>query len=107
VLLFRAERLRWHRWLSARRRHIVQSDGTLGEATFFAEDGGDTVAQDKNGNVDVAAERVFFYSGDGKLLGRIDIPDRPIDLAFGGADRRTLYMLTHSPRYAVQTISGL
>jgi sugar lactone lactonase YvrE len=51
---------------------------------------------------------VLVYSGDGKLLGRIDIPDRPIDLVFGGADRRTLYMLTHSPLYAVQTtISGL
>jgi sugar lactone lactonase YvrE len=66
------------------------------------------VAQDKNGNVYLVAEQVLVYSGDGKLLGRIDIPDRPIDLVFGGADRRTLYMLTHSPLYAVQTtISGL
>jgi sugar lactone lactonase YvrE len=87
---------------------IVQSDGTLGEATLFAEDGGDAVAQDKNGNVYLAAEQVLVYHGDGKLLGRIDIPDRPIDLVFGGADRRTLYILTHSSLYAIRTkIPGL
>jgi sugar lactone lactonase YvrE len=86
----------------------VQSDGTFGAVTLFAEDGGQAVAQDKNGNVYLAAEQVIVYSKEGKLLGRIDVPDRPIDLVFGGADRRTLYILTHASLYAVQTkIPGL
>jgi sugar lactone lactonase YvrE len=81
----------------------VQSDGTFGAAALFAEDGGQAVAQDKNGNVYLAAEQVLVYSPDGKLLGRIDVPERPIDLVFGGADRRTLYILTHGSLYAVRT----
>jgi sugar lactone lactonase YvrE len=86
----------------------VQSDGTFGAVTLFAEDGGQAVAQDKNGNVYLAAEQILVYGPDGRLLGRIDVPERPIDLVFGGADRRTLYIFTHGSLYAVQTkISGL
>ena len=81
----------------------VQPDGTFGAATLFAEDGGEAVAQDKNGNVYLAAEQVLVYSPEGKLLERIDVPERPIDLVFGGADRRTLYILTHGSLYAIQT----
>ena len=86
----------------------VQSDGTFGAVTLFAEDGGQAVAQDKNGNVYLAAEQVLVYSPDGKLLGRVDVPERPTDLVFGGAGRRTLYILTHGSLYAVQTkMTGL
>jgi len=81
----------------------VQPDGNFGAVSLFAEDGGQAVAQDKKGNVYLAAEQVLVYSPDGKLLGRIDVPERPIDLVFGGADRRTLYILTHASLYAVQT----
>ncbi len=86
----------------------VQSDGTFGAVTLFAEDGGQAVAQDKNGNVYLAADQVLVYSPERKLLGRIDVPERPIDLVFGGADHSTLYILTHASLYAVQTkMSGL
>ena len=71
----------------------VQSDGAFGAETLFAEDGGQAVAQDLNGNVYLAAEQVLVYSPDGKLLGRIDVPERPIDLVFGGAGHRTLDIL--------------
>jgi sugar lactone lactonase YvrE len=81
----------------------VQSDGTFGAISLFAEDGGQAVAQDMNGNVYLAADQVLVYSSDGKLFGRINVPERPIDLVFGGADRRTLYILTHCTLYAVQT----
>jgi hypothetical protein len=81
----------------------VPSDGTFGAVKLFAEDGGQAVAQDKNGNVYLAAEQVLVYSPDGKRLGRIDVPERPIDLVFGGAGHRTLYILTHDSLYAVET----
>jgi hypothetical protein len=81
----------------------VRPDGTFGAVTLFAEEGGQSVAQDKNGNIYLAAEQVLVYRPDGKLLGRIDVPERPIDLVFGGADRHTLYILTHGSLYAIQT----
>ena len=83
----------------------VRPDGTFGAVTLFAEEGGQSVAQDKNGNIYLAAEQVLVYRPDGKLLGRIDVPERPIDLVFGGADRHTLYILTHGSLYAIQTKS--
>ena len=81
----------------------VAPDGSVSSKTLFAEDGGQAVAQDKHGNVYLAAEQVLVYSPAGKLLGRIDVPERPIDLIFGGTDRRTLYILTHASLYSVET----
>ena len=38
-----------------------------------------------------------------KQIGRIDVPERPLQLLFGGADGRTLFILTHHALYAVKT----
>jgi len=81
----------------------VAASGALGKPVLSADDGGDAVAQDRQGNVYPAAEQVQVDSRDGKLMGRIDAPERPIDLIFGGADRRTLFILTHDSLYAVET----
>lgn len=51
----------------------------------------------------LAEGQILVYRRDGKLVGSIDVPERPIDLIFGGADRRTLYILTHASLYAVET----
>ena len=42
-------------------------------------------------------------SPDGKQLGQIDVPERPIQILFGGTDGRTLFILTHHSLYAVKT----
>jgi sugar lactone lactonase YvrE len=75
---------------------------------LFAEEGGDSLAQDVDGNVYLAAGQVLVYNQEGKQIEKIDIPERPIDLIFGGPDRRTLYILTHSSLYSVRTrVPGL
>jgi sugar lactone lactonase YvrE len=84
----------------------VTADGTIADLQLFAEKGGESLAQDAHGNVYLAAGQLLVYSPDGKLTGRIDVPERPIDLLFGGADRRTLYILTHHSLYAVRTLVG-
>ncbi len=54
------------------------------------------------------AGQILVYSPEGKMMGRIDVPERPIDLVFGGADRRTLYILTqHSLYAATMQVAGL
>jgi sugar lactone lactonase YvrE len=45
---------------------------------------------------------VFVYAPDGKPLGQIDVPDRPLQLIVGGSDRRTLFILTHHALYAAR-----
>ena len=89
-----------------------QGHGDAGEAIdkvdLFAEQGGESVAQDKDGNVYLAAGQILVYGAAGNLKEKIDVPERPIDLVFGGPDGRTLYILTHRSLYAIRTnVSGL
>jgi sugar lactone lactonase YvrE len=65
-----------------------------------AERGGESVARDAAGNLYVANGQVFVYAPDGRETKRIDVPERPLQLLIGGADRRTLYILTHHALYA-------
>lgn len=81
----------------------VSPAGAIEDMALFAENGGESVAQDEKGNVFLAAGEILVYGPDGSPQGRIDVPERPIDLLFGGPDRRTLYILTHGSLYAVTT----
>ncbi|HZZ38315.1 MAG TPA: glycosyl hydrolase family 28-related protein, partial [Acidobacteriaceae bacterium] len=84
-------------------RVTVTPAGAIDKVDLFAERGGESVVQDTGGNVYIAAGQILIYRQDGRLQGRIDVPERPIDLIFGGPDRRTLYILTHHSLYAVST----
>lgn len=84
----------------------VAPDGTLTDVRLFAEQGGESVAQDAAGNVYIAAGEVYVYNPAGRLIDTIDVPDRPIDLVFGGRDGRTLFILTHGSLYSVRTKAG-
>ena len=82
---------------------LVGAGGTLTDLKPFANRGGEGVATDAQGRVYVANGQVFVYAPDGKEIGRIDVPERPLQLVFGGKDGRTLYILTHHALYATQT----
>jgi sugar lactone lactonase YvrE len=81
----------------------VSATGAIGDLKLFAEEGGESLAQDQSGNVFLAAGQVLVYNPAGKQIDRIDVPERPIDLIFGDSDRRTLYILTRTSLYAVRT----
>jgi sugar lactone lactonase YvrE len=80
----------------------VNPNGTLGDLRVFADRGGESVATDSHGNVYVANGQIFVYNPSGKQIAEIDVPERPIDLVFGGTDRRTLFILAHHRLYAVK-----
>ena len=80
---------------------IVNADGTLDKLQPFADRGGESVAVDKKGNVYVANGQIFVYDSAGKQIGRIDVPERPVDIVFGGPGGRTLFVLSHHALYAV------
>ncbi|WP_263350463.1 glycosyl hydrolase family 28-related protein [Acidicapsa acidisoli] len=81
---------------------LVGADGTLGDLKPFAERGGESVAVDRKGNVYVANGQIFVYNPAGKLIGEIDVPERPIDIIFGGADDDTLFILAHHALFAAK-----
>jgi hypothetical protein len=80
----------------------VGAGGTLTNLKPFANRGGESVAVDGQGRVYVANGQVFVYGPDGKETGRIDVPDRPLQILFGGPDKRTLFILTHHALYAAK-----
>jgi sugar lactone lactonase YvrE len=85
---------------------LVGPDGTLSDLNLFAERGGESVAVDGKGNVFVANGQIFVYDPAGKMIGQIDVPERPIDIVFGGVDRRTLFILAHHALFAATVRSS-
>lgn len=80
---------------------VVGDGGRVTDLKVVADRGGESVARDAAGNLYVANGQVFVYGADGRLLRRIDVPERPLQLVIGGADRRTLFILTHHSLYGV------
>jgi sugar lactone lactonase YvrE len=81
---------------------LVGANGTVTDLKLFAERGGESVAVAGNGNVYLANGQIFVHDPSGKQIGQIDVPERPIQILFGGADGRTLFILTHHALYAVR-----
>jgi hypothetical protein len=81
---------------------LVGARGAITDLKPFADRGGESVATDGEGRVYVANGQVFIYAPDGQELGRLDIPERPLQLIFGGPDKQTLFVLTHHALYAVR-----
>jgi sugar lactone lactonase YvrE len=81
---------------------LVGQGGAVTDLKPVADRGGESAAVDAAGNVYVAAGQVFVYGADGKQTGRIDVPDRPLQLIIGGADKRTLFILTHHALYSTR-----
>jgi len=79
----------------------VAADGSIGDPKLFAEQGGEGVTADSAGNVYIAAGQVYVYNPAGKLLETIEVPERPLQVVFGGRDRRTLFIAARTALYAM------
>ena len=81
----------------------VGPDGGITGVKLFAEQGGEGVAADVQGNVYIASGNIYVYNPSGKLIDTIDVPERPLQLVFGGKDGQTLFIPARSSLYAVRT----
>lgn len=95
---------------SGRPHHIRVFDVENGELkngrVFCVMDNGipDGIRCDEHGNVwSSAGDGVHVFSLDGKLIGRIHVPETPANLCFGGADGTTLFMTARTSLYSIQT----
>lgn len=96
---------------SGKPKHIrvfeVQSGGTLdGGKIFCAIDKGgpDGIRCDHTGRVwSSAGDGVHVFAPDGKLIGKILVPEAPANLCFGGPTGRTLYITARRSLYAIET----
>jgi hypothetical protein len=81
----------------------VAPDGGMTGLKLFANQGGEGVAVDEKGNVYIAAGQIWVYDPSGRLIATIEVPERPLQLVFGGKDRKTLFIPARSSLYAVRT----
>jgi sugar lactone lactonase YvrE len=81
----------------------VQPDGSIPEMKVFVPQGGEAVATDVQGNVYLAAGQIYVYDPAGKLIDAIEVPERPVQLVFGGKDGQTLFIAARTSLYAVHT----
>ncbi|MFP3896836.1 MAG: SMP-30/gluconolactonase/LRE family protein [Anaerolineales bacterium] len=101
------------------RRHIrafdVADDGGLSSGRVFAEmpsdmEGGpDGMKVDVEGNIySTGPGGLWIYQPDGHLVGTIMGPHPPANLAFGGPERKTLYLTARTSLYRLTTrIAGM
>lgn len=89
----------------------VDDDGTLSNERTFASGvkGADGMAVDEAGNLYVTSGAgVRVYAPDGSMWGTLEVPMAPANCAFGGADRRTLYITARTTLYRVSMpIAGI
>jgi SMP-30/Gluconolactonase/LRE-like region len=80
----------------------VNPDGSLKNFRLFAEQGGESVTADSHGNVYIAAGQIYVYDPAGRLIDTIEVPERPVQLVFGGEDHKTLFIAARTSLYAVR-----
>lgn len=86
----------------------IVGPGTVSQPTvLFTGDesldgtGPDGMALDEQGNLYATYKQVVVVSPAGGLIGRIDVPEKPANCAFGGAENRTLYITARTSLYSV------
>jgi hypothetical protein len=80
----------------------IGAGGALTNLHVFAQRGGESVATDAAGRVYVAHGEIFVYAQDGKELGTIEVPERPLQLLLGHVGTPTLFVITHHALYSVE-----
>ncbi len=93
----------------------VQPDGSVTNKRTFAElrdipegkeSGADGMALDSEGRIYVTTlVGVQVFDGAGKHLGTIKVPRQPANAAFGGPDKRVLYITAREGLYRLNTLA--
>jgi gluconolactonase len=91
-------------------RHPVNADATLGKGELFhdlttpgAEDAIDGIKVDRAGNVFVSGPGgLWIFNNSGKHLGTLRGPEQPHNMAWGDADRQTLYLAAQTGIYRIR-----
>lgn len=97
---------------SGKPKHIrvftVNADGTLTHGTVLcALDKGapDGIRCDRFGNIwSSAGDGIRVYAPTGTLFGTIPVPEVPANLAFGGADGKTLFITARTSLYSIPVL---
>jgi gluconolactonase len=88
------------------RVYDVRKDGTVANGRVFCViDKGvpDGIRCDETGRVfSSAGDGAQIFDADGKLVGKILVPETPANLCFGGKERKTLFITARSSLYSIE-----
>jgi hypothetical protein len=80
----------------------VGANGRLSGLKEILPRGETGVAVDNDGNLYVADGQIFVYDKNLKEINRINLPERPISMTFGGKDGNTLFVTTLTSLFGVR-----
>ncbi len=80
----------------------VSKDGKLGKKLFTIKAGSDGMTVDVKGNLYTTHGGVTIYNADGKFLEKIEVPEGPANVCFGGDDLRTLFITARTSLYSIR-----
>jgi gluconolactonase len=83
-------------------KYNIQSDGTLSNKTFFAPEGSDGMTIDNRGNVYLTNKVVSVFNPEGKNIARIEVPEQPSNVCFGGKKRDILFITARTSVYILK-----
>jgi gluconolactonase len=84
-------------------KFAVAADGSVSDRTKFADTGAsDGLSVDCAGNLYVTSGDVEVFAPDGTRVGNITLDGMPTNVAFGGTDRKTLYITAGARLYSIQ-----
>ncbi|MFC1735051.1 SMP-30/gluconolactonase/LRE family protein [Candidatus Hydrogenedentota bacterium] len=82
--------------------YSICSDGTLKDKKLFANQGSDGLTMDERGNVYFTSGNVTVYDPNGNLIKTVEVPEAPANVAFGGKDRKTLFICARTSLYSLR-----
>jgi gluconolactonase len=82
----------------------VQEDGTLANKQKFCDVGSDGMTMDACGNLYLTprGRAVVVFAPDGSKFAELEMPRGPANVAFGGKERKTLYVTAREGFYSLE-----
>ena len=83
--------------------YSIQGDGALADKKLFCELGSDGMTLDAEGNLYLTGKGVTVFNSAGRQIEHIPVPEPwTANVAFGGKDRKTLFITASEKIYGVQ-----
>ena len=83
-------------------KYNIQDDGTLANKTFFAPEGSDGMTIDNQGNVYLTNKTVSVFNPEGENIAKIEVPEQPSNVCFGGKKRNILFITARTSVYTLK-----
>ncbi len=81
--------------------YSINDNGILSDKKIFAEKASDGMALDRNGNLYITTDTVLVYNPEGKLLQKIEVPERPSNICIG-KNGKMLFITARTSLYGIK-----